>query len=61
MVYSLGDDIMENNKTSSFQVDHSREDGEWALIISVIPDIIYRESVLDSWDGNPACAGMTMG
>ena len=56
MVYSLGDDIVENNKKSRFQVDHSREassreDGEWALIISVIPDIFYRESVLDSWDG----------
>jgi len=56
MVYSLGDDIVENNKTSSFQVDHSREtcsreDGEWALIISVIPEIFHREFVLDSWDG----------
>ncbi|TFG62514.1 MAG: hypothetical protein E4H32_05775 [Nitrospirales bacterium] len=58
MGYSSGGGILEKNTTSIFQIGPSREacpreDGEWELIIFVIPDIFNRESILVSWDGCP--------
>ncbi len=53
MDYSSGDGTLKNSRTRISRIGHfreacPREDGEWALIISVIHDICNRESILVS-------------